>query len=216
MEADEGARGVALAREAIAAGLRGGRGADDAAAPFATADLPPVFEEKRGVFVTLTRARSGALRGCVGFPLPIFPLRAGIPRSAWAAAVDDPRFPPMDDAELPGILIELSVLTVPEELDDPASSSGRVRVGVDGLIVRSGELDGLLLPQVAPENGWSAERFLAETCRKAGLSADAWKRPGTRVSRFQAELFKETSPGGAVRRHELDAPSPRRGRPGIA
>jgi hypothetical protein len=48
----------------------------------------------------------------------------------------------------------------------------------------------LLLPQVAVEWGWTREQFLAQTCRKAGLSPDAW-RNGARVFRFDADVFAE-------------------------
>jgi uncharacterized protein (TIGR00296 family) len=65
-----------------------------------------------------------------------------------------------------------------------------VRVGRDGLVVESGGRRGLLLPQVATELNWSADRFLEETCRKAGLSKDAWRRDAT-VYRFAAMIIRE-------------------------
>jgi len=198
----EGARAVSLAREAIAYGLAHGP-VRDPAAPFRSADLPRVFDEPRGVFVTLLRAEDASLRGCIGYIVPVYPLRVGIPRVAWAAAVDDPRFPPLGASELDRTIIEVSVLTVPEEIPEGRSIPAEVVVGRDGLIVdRDGE-SGLLLPQVAVEEGWDAPRFLSETCRKAGLPPDAWRRSGTVVRRFQAELFRERSPGAPAEPHVI-------------
>jgi len=211
----EGARAVSLAREAIHYGLTSPTPIRDIAAPFRSVELPPVFEEPRGVFVTLSEARSGGLRGCIGFPLPVYPMRRAIPRAAWAAAVDDPRFPPLELAELDRIVIEVSILTPPEELPVGPDLPERIVVGRDGLIVDREGFEGLLLPQVATEEHWTAERFLAETCRKAGLPAAAWKLPGTGVRRFAAELFRETRPGGPVEPHAIaGAPAHRLPGPG--
>lgn len=195
----EGTRAVRIARTAIEAALSSDP-PKDPATPFRSVELPKGFDEPRGVFVTLTERRDGALRGCIGFPVPVYPLRAAIPRAAVAAAVEDPRFRPLGRAELGRTLIEVSLLTVPEPLDvaDPLDRPGAVRIGRDGLIVDAEGASGLLLPQVAPEQGWDARTFLEETCRKAGLRGDAWRSPRTRFRRFQAEIFDETEPGGDV------------------
>ena len=196
---EEGRAAVALARSAIVRALSEAPPRDPAQ-PFRTAPLPPVFNEPRGVFVTLTRHPSGDLRGCIGFPVPVYPLRAAVPRAAVAAAVEDPRFPPLRPAELDRTRIEVSLLTIPEPIDvaDPHERPRHVRVGTDGLIVEADETSGLLLPQVATEQRWDAETFLAETCRKAGLRGEMWRSPRVRFRRFQAEIFQETEPGGAV------------------
>jgi uncharacterized protein (TIGR00296 family) len=202
IQPSEGARAVALAREAIQYG-HAHAPIRDPAAPFRSVPLPKVFDEPRGVFVTLLRASDGALRGCIGYIVPVYPLRVAIPRVAWAAAVDDPRFPPVGPIELESTLLELSILTVPEEIPGSRSIPDEVVIGRDGLIVdRDGE-SGLLLPQVAVEEGWGATRFLSETCRKAGLPPDAWRRPGTIVRRFSAELFRERVPGGPAEPHRI-------------
>ena len=194
-----GQEAVRIARTAIAVALSADAPRDPAA-PFRSVPLSPLFDEPRGVFVTLTEARGGALRGCIGFPVPVYPLRAAIPRAAVAAAVEDPRFPPVTAGELDRTLIEVSLLTVPEPLDvaDPMARPRSVRIGRDGLIVEADGTSGLLLPQVATEQGWDATTFLAETCRKAGLRADMWKSPRADFRRFQAEIFHETAPGGPV------------------
>jgi uncharacterized protein len=203
----DGERAVRLAREAVEFGLANAGRVRDIAAPFRTVELPPWFEQPRGVFVTLTQHRDGSLRGCVGFPLPLFPLRRAIPRAAWAAAFEDPRFPPVARPELARLLIELSVLTPPERVPGGRDRAGQVTVGRDGLIVEADGASGLLLPQVATEQGWDAERFLAETCRKAGLPGTTWQHESTTVRRFQAELFRERTPGGVVESHELCGPA---------
>lgn len=104
-----------------------------------------------------------------------------------AAALEDPRFQPVESGEVAQIDIEISVLGPVEEVEDPTA----IEVGRDGLVVEQGSRRGLLLPQVATEWGWDRETFLAQTCLKAGLPADAWKR-GAQVFRFQAEVFGET------------------------
>ncbi len=190
---------VRLARRAID-GILGPDPPPDPAAPFERVRLPPAFEEHRGVFATLKQHPSGLLRGCIGYPTPLYPLRQGIPLAAVAAAIEDPRFAPLRTSELGRITVEVSVLTAPEALDAirrrdlPRS----VRVGTDGLIVRGRGTDGLLLPQVAVEQEWSAEQLLRETCGKAGLALDAWLWPETQVYRFQSVIFSELDPGGAV------------------
>lgn len=190
----EGIAAVRLARRSIREAVGGG---PDGPAP---TPLPPVFDEPRGVFVTVRRHPSGALRGCIGYPLPRFPLATAVVRAARAAATDDPRFPPVRAAELASVTLEVSVLTVPEPLPfaTPGEALRAVRVGRDGLIVEGRGTSGLLLPQVAPEMGWNAEQLLDGTCEKAGLPAGAWRSPAVRVYRFEAEVFTELTPDGDV------------------
>ena len=75
----------------------------------------------------------------------------------------------------------------PLEAIDPRDA-GAIDIGRHGLVVEQGDRRGLLLPQVAPEWGWGREEFLAQTCKKAGLPPDAWKR-GATVYRFGADVF---------------------------
>ncbi len=196
---EEAERAVRIARRAIEASV-GPEAPRDPSAPFRNEPLPPLFDERRGVFVTLRRAADGSLRGCIGYPRPVEPLRRGIPQVAVAAALEDPRFLPVRASELGGLLIEVSVLTVPEPLAarDPAGRVREVEVGRDGLIVEARGTSGLLLPQVATEEGWDSLTFLAATCEKAGLPPETWQDLKTRVLRFQAEVFTEVVPGGRV------------------
>ncbi|HYK93089.1 MAG TPA: TIGR00296 family protein [Thermoplasmata archaeon] len=197
--AEEARAAVDLARRAVAAHL-GPNAPADPAAPFRGAPLPPVFDERLGVFVTLKRASDHALRGCIGYPRPHEPLRSAIPRVAVASAVEDPRFPPVAAPELSRLLVEISVLTAPVLVPGRTASERRasIVVGRDGLIIEGRGGSGLLLPQVPVEQGWSVDEFLAGICEKAGLFPDAWIDLTTRLYRFEAVVFGETAPAGAV------------------
>jgi AmmeMemoRadiSam system protein A len=117
---------------------------------------------------------------------PAGPLSDTLARCAAAAALEDPRFPPVGPQEIPELEIELSLLSRPEPVMPEQIEPGR-----HGLLVRQGFRSGLLLPQVAARYAWSAQRFLEETCIKAGLERDAWRDPATRVYAFTAEVFSE-------------------------
>ena len=167
--------------------------------------VPQAFSDRSGVFVTLTTHPSDSLRGCIGYPEPIMPLIDAIKDAAVSAASRDPRFPPVKPEELRTIKVEVSLLTPPAEVSvkKPSDLVKEVKVGEDGLIVQRGFARGLLLPQVPVEMGWDAEEFLCQTCLKAGLMPDAWLQQGTRIFKFQAEVFSEDEPGGTVRRRTL-------------
>ncbi len=188
LDRDEGTIAVRLARSAIKAHLSG--------EVVETGDLPEVFGEKRGVFVTLHK--NGDLRGCIGYPEPVMQLLDAIPDSAVSAAVRDPRFPPVRYEEMDEIVVEVTVLTPPVKIDaTPSDMPKHVEVGRHGLIVRKGIYQGLLLPQVATEWGFDAEEFLSQTCVKAGLLPDAWLT-GAVVYSFEGQIFTEIEPDGAV------------------
>ena len=145
----------------------------------------PAFEDFRaGAFVTL-RIR-GNLRGCIGYPEPELLLIDVIDRCAVSAALADPRFPPLNTEEWSHVDLEVSVLGPIESVSDIRD----VVIGRDGLIVEFGRRRGLLLPQVAVEWKWSAEEFASQTCVKAGLPRDAWKK-GAKLFKFEAEVFGE-------------------------
>jgi AmmeMemoRadiSam system protein A len=167
---------ITLARDAVISAVIGGPPPE-----------PPdgeVFRRIAGAFVTLTIR--GELRGCIGQVEPRDPVGAVIVHCAVAAALEDPRFPPVSPIELPSVCIEVSLLTPAEEVID----LDRIEVGRHGLIVSHNGCRGLLLPQVATEYGWSREQFLVQACRKAGLARDAWQR-GARIYCFEAEVFGE-------------------------
>jgi len=106
---------------------------------------------------------------------------------AVAAATEDPRFAPVPPDELQDLEIEISVLSEPVPL--ASRDPGAIQPGRDGIVVRRGRRQGLLLPQVAIEHGWDAEAFLAAVCRKAGLSHEAWREPDCDLFVFQADVF---------------------------
>jgi len=105
---------------------------------------------------------------------------------AVAAATQDYRFAPLTREELPQTKIEISVLTLPQPIDDVS----QIVVGKHGIIVSKGFSRGLLLPQVPVEYHWDRETFLRHGCLKAGLDEDEWKK-GARVEIFSAQVFSE-------------------------
>jgi uncharacterized protein len=151
-------------------------------------DLPeapasPHLSEARGAFTTLYL--NGSLRGCVGYAMPVAPLYRAVAETARAAAFEDSRFWPVTKDEARDLQVSLSVLSRlfpirPEEVD----------VGRHGLVISLGSRRGLLLPQVPVECSWDRETFLDQTCRKAGLPCDAWRK-GTTLEAFTAEVFSD-------------------------
>lgn len=174
------------------------RAVTDDAPPSPPDDYPPVLDERRGAFVTLRKA--GRLRGCIGEPYATQPLIESVVSAAVGAATRDPRFTPVREPELDAVTVEVSALTSPAKIDadDPTAVVEAVEVGTDGLIVKAGERSGLLLPQVAVEQGWDAETFLAETCQKAGLPRERWRTDDVTVERFTVDRFEEREPRGEV------------------
>lgn len=191
LDASDGERLVRAARRALTEVVAGGRPGPDA-------DLESRFSFRSGVFVTLT-ADGGRLRGCIGHPVPDMRLCNAVVDSAVSAGTSDPRFNPVSPAELDRIAVEVTVLSEPEVIRaDPADRVRHVRVGRDGLIVRSARGSGLLLPQVATEYGWGPLEFLERTCEKAGLGRDCWMDPSVSVERFEGIVFAEDGPNGPV------------------
>ena len=161
------------------------------------------YSENAGVFVTLNHEEN--LRGCIGYPLPDKKLWNALEDAAISAATEDPRFPSVTVEELEKITFEITVLTTPKEIivSDPQEYLSKIKVGRDGLIVKSGFNSGLLLPQVPKEYGWNEEQFLEHTCMKAGLSKDKWKDSNTKILKFEGIIFKEVLPNGNIERVEL-------------
>jgi len=167
-------------------------------------DFEEAFSSNAGVFVTLNHQSN--LRGCIGYPLPDKKLYNALLEAAISAATEDPRFPSVAFEELDKITFEVSILTPPQEIEvsDPQEYPSKIKVGRDGLIVKSGFNSGLLLPQVPKEYGWNEEEFLGHTCEKAGLPKEQWKEKDTKILKFEGIVFKEQSPGGSIIREKLD------------
>lgn len=152
------------------------------------ADLPAPagrLAEPGSAFVTVHCA--GRLRGCVGRVDRTLALAEVVAQCAIGAVTQDTRFRPLQAYEIDEVEIEISVLS---ELQ--AASPHELEIGTHGIVVSRAERRGLLLPQVAAERGWSAERFLEETCKKAGLEPNAWRDPQTSLLAFTAEVFGES------------------------
>jgi AmmeMemoRadiSam system protein A len=143
-----------------------------------------ILRQPGGAFVTLHHR--GRLRGCVGQLPSKDTLAEVVAHCSKAAALEDPRFEEVSTVELPGIEIEISVLSVPVDV-----TPEQIQPGKHGLIVSCGLKRGVLLPQVAAQFHWNAQQFLEETCSKADLARDAWKDPATQVEAFTAEVFSE-------------------------
>jgi len=141
------------------------------------------LEQERGAFVTLNE--HGQLRGCIGYVAPVKPLWATVRDVAAFAALRDSRFRPVSAGELGALEYEVSVLSPMRRVLDVKE----IRVGRDGLIMKSGDIEGLLLPQVPVEEKWDRTTFLDETCYKAGLSKNCWQSADTDIFRFTALVF---------------------------
>ncbi|OLD05780.1 MAG: hypothetical protein AUJ07_00855 [Crenarchaeota archaeon 13_1_40CM_3_53_5] len=190
---------VATARAAIESHLNGEK---ITPTPKAATNLT----RPKGVFVTLLDYRGNQLRGCIGNPFPERPLLDQVSLMAVEAATSDPRFPPVKPVELKSnITVEVSVLTIPREVrvDKPILYRDEIVVGRDGLIVEGVGGRGLLLPQVAVEEGFDSEEFLSQCCLKAGLLPDAWLSGEIRVLKFHGQAFSEEKPEGRVFERKL-------------
>ncbi|MEM2188360.1 MAG: TIGR00296 family protein [Nitrososphaerota archaeon] len=195
----EGAYLVKLARKTIEVYLSG-------KTPVPPEDAPERLRRRQGVFVTLYTHPEKELRGCIGIPLPEYPLIEAAMRAAIASATEDPRFPPVSLDEMSSIIVEVSALTPPEEIrfTDPKELPSMIRIGEDGLIIEAGVYSGLLLPQVPVEYGWTPEEYLMHLCLKAGLAPTYWLTGKMKLYRFSAQVFEEESPRGKVIERKLE------------
>ena len=175
-----------LAREALERGVKG-----EALPPVAPAALPPSLVEQGSCFVTLTL--DGQLRGCIGSLEPYQPLAEDVREHAIAAALRDPRFPPVTESELNGIKIEISRLTrpVPLEYQDANDLLSRLQPHVDGVIIRDGpDRRATFLPQVWEKIPNPAD-FLDNLCYKMGGEPGLWRTKHLDVLTYRVEEFHE-------------------------
>lgn len=168
---------LGIARSSIEGYLKTGK-------PMNFSETDPELAKRSGVFVTLNKG--GQLRGCIGYVQAVKPLYQAVAEMAVEAALNDPRFNPVDLEELDKLDIEISVMSPLEKIDDV----NKIEVGTHGIMIKKGFYSGLLLPQVATEYGWSREEFLCQTCSKAGLPTDEWGK-GAEIYIFSAEVFGE-------------------------
>jgi AmmeMemoRadiSam system protein A len=149
----------------------------------------------RGVFVSLHK--KGELRGCIGTVSGRGLLYETVIEMTEAAASRDCRVEPVQPGELDKICISISILSSLEATDRPL----QLEVGKHGLHVIQGMRRGLLLPQVATEQQWTMQTFLEQTCLKAGLRKNAWRRRDTLVSYFTTLIIEEQPWNGVVLSH---------------
>ena len=175
-----------LAREAIRCRLLGAR----LRLPERDSPRDDYLWEPRGVFATLTM--QGVLRGCIGTILPVSPLIEAVARNAQAAAFEDPRFEPLDDSELAGVTIELSLLSSP--LEQQFSSFVELTTALQeqkpGVILQRGPLQATFLPQVWEELP-DVRGFLAALARKGGIPYESLERNTCRILTYTVEAFSE-------------------------
>lgn len=169
-----------LVRSTIEAKLQGGAAGE--AKP-----LEGLLAEKCGAFVTLHK--DGRLRGCIGLLQSDEPLYKTISGMALSAAFEDSRFPAVSKDELEEIDIEISVLSPLLHLKDVMDPEA-VKIGKHGIYLTDGIKSGVLLPQVAVDQGFDRLMFLEQTSLKAGLDPDAWKGDAE-VYVFTADIFGE-------------------------
>ena len=170
---------LALARKSVDYAVTNGKAYEP---PASTAEA---LNQERGAFVTLKKW--GELRGCVGYTSAIKPLYLTVRDTATLAALRDTRFQPVSVAELPQLQYEISVLSPLRRVTD----IHQIVVGQHGLLMKNGDYEGLLLPQVPVEQKWDRQTFLEETCRKAGMNAGCWKDEDTDIFMFTAVVFGE-------------------------
>jgi MEMO1 family protein len=172
---------VQLARAAIGEYILEGKRLKPADAPASIEGGPA------GVFVTIHKASSGELRGCIGTIEPTEPsLAQETINNAIAAATRDPRFPPIGARELNDLVIDVSVLYPPEPIDSVAQLDP-LRYGV---IVQSrqegfprGGRRGLLLPDIPGID--DAETQVGYARQKAWIGPDE----PVQLFRFKVEKY---------------------------
>ena len=174
---------LALARAAVEAAVR-----HDTQPASDPATLTPDLISPAAAFVTIHE--KGGLRGCIGMMRFEVPLWKNVREAAAAAALDDPRFLPIAESELPDLELEVSVLEPLVELRDPAGFVA----GRHGIVVERDGRRALLLPQVAAEMGWNAEQMLEAVCRKAHLPGGAWRDGSARLFVFESTCYLEHEP----------------------
>ena len=174
LSGDERSRLLALAKETLTAHVTGGKLPE-------TSGVPRLMTDGAS-FVTLTDHR-GSLRGCVGTMMPVMPLDRSVITNAVSAASRDPRFPPVKAAELPGLSVEVTVLSPLEPLTDTHA----IVIGRHGLYLEKAGVSSVFLPQVPVEFGWDTATYLKELARKAGLPDDGWK--GAKLYSFTADII---------------------------
>ncbi|GAB1484021.1 hypothetical protein MASR2M78_28380 [Treponema sp.] len=141
--------------------------------------------QSAGAFVTIHMG--SALRGCIGQMSSNLPLFQTIRAMARSAAFQDPRFPDLTEAELEQCSLEISILSPLLPCEDVK----KIQIGLHGLYLEYRGHTGVLLPQVAVEQGWNLQEYLDYICRKAGVPYISYEEKGSRLYTFTAIVFSE-------------------------
>ena len=185
----------AIAQDTLAWCVSGGTGAMSKRKepfPIESYKVAPKLKAHTATFVTL-KIR-GELRGCIGSLAPVEPLYLSVHHNAVNAAMHDPRFSPVQSAELPGITVDVSILSPIRDLPDLDA----FKLGQHGIILGKGAARAVFLPEVAAEQGWTKEETLAYLSQKAGLSADAWRK-GAQFQVFESVVLSREQQVGCAR-----------------
>lgn len=174
-----------LAREALVIAVRG-----EQLPELDITSIPPNLLEHGATFVTLMKNEE--LRGCIGSLEAKRPLAEDVRIHAMAAALEDYRFPPVTQQEIPGISIEISRLTAPQRINYRAVDElvKQINPGVDGVVIKKGIRRATFLPQVW-EKVPDIEKFMGMLCRKMGVESGYWQSGSVEIFTYQVEKFCE-------------------------
>ena len=134
--------------------------------------VPGNLREKLACFVTIYS--NGDLRGCIGTIQPYDELYKSVIENAISAATRDSRFNPVRESELSKLEYEVSVLTLPKEIQFSTREELFSQIKGKGVIIEKEYFRSTYLPQVW-EHFADEDEFLSSLCRKAGLSGNDWK-----------------------------------------
>ncbi len=176
---------LVMAREAITCAVSGKR-----LPKILESQLSANLKENGAAFVTLTIG--GELRGCIGSLQAYRPLYEDVQQHAVDAALNDYRFQPVTDLEVPLLEIEISVLSKPEPLHYSHAEElpKLLKPREDGVVLRDGPLSATFLPQVWDQLP-DPESFLSHLCQKMGAAPNRWRQKIMQVSIYHVEEFKE-------------------------
>jgi len=182
---EEKATLFAIAKDTLAWCVNGAAGAMNKKKgpfPIESYTITPKLKAHTATFVTLKICRD--LRGCIGSLAPVEPLYLSVHHNAVNAAMQDPRFHPVQSAELPDITVDVSILSPIRDIPNLDA----FKLGQHGIILGKGLARAVFLPEVATEQGWTKEETLSYLSQKAGLSADAW-REGAQFQVFESVVL---------------------------
>lgn len=138
-----------------------------------TTQYPESLQALRATFVTLKK--HAELRGCIGTLSAVRPLVNDIAYNAYAAAFEDPRFPPLQRNEKDLLEISISILSAPKSFVIASEQAliEQLQPGIDGLILEDAYHRATFLPSVW-ESLPDPQQFVTHLKLKAGLPGDYW------------------------------------------